>query len=72
MTELKPCPFCGKVETLEISNCSEAEGCYKFEVCTEVVSLCVVCNINNGGCGGCGGYRRSKENAAEAWNKRVK
>lgn len=68
--KLKPCPFCGCKEIM-IANCIELEDCEKFEGCDEEVYLTAVCNFNKGGCGASGGYRRTKEEAIEAWNRRV-
>lgn len=61
MTELKPCPFCGKTEHLEI---------VKREDSKHPKHYFATCDITSGGCGGIGGYRFSKQEAIEAWNQR--
>ena len=64
--ELKPCPFCGKKDTLIIT----------YDFSNHKTSRQVVCDWNRGGCGGSSGWReccddndRTKE-AIEAWNTR--
>lgn len=69
MTELKPCPFCGKSDTLEFTTCAELEACKNFEVCPGSF-LAVVCNVNKGGCGAVSGYDTSIKKVAEKWNRR--
>lgn len=61
MKELKPCPFCGKTEHLEV---------IKLEDSMHPKHYKVTCAITSGGCGGIGGYRFSKQEAIEAWNAR--
>jgi len=62
---LLPCPFCGHRSevTEEWISSGLHEGGY---------SWLVRCNYLNGGCGAKGGARTSKEDAIEAWTKRVK
>ncbi len=55
---IKPCPFCG-----------EEGSVHMFK---DRKDYAVVCDFNLGGCGACGGYRETSNDAAEAWNKRVK
>lgn len=69
MTELKPCPFCGKSDTLEFTTCAELEECENFEACHGDF-LAVVCNVRKGGCGAVSGYASSIKKAAEKWNRR--
>lgn len=81
MSELKPCPFCGKT-VATISDAHETEECFHFEsdVCPceefEVACSCgmklIVCGINDGGRGASTGYFNSEEEAINAWNKRYK
>lgn len=77
--KLIPCPFCGKVETVEYTNAGECGACAKAsldntccdfepEGCSMVA---VVCNVNRGGCGASSGYAFSFEGAAKKWNARA-
>lgn len=63
--KLKPCPFCGgeKVVVLEEGGNSEI-----FE---NIRNYIICCDFNNGGCGATSGFRRTEEEAIEAWNKRA-
>ena len=63
--KLKPCPFCGKKDIAvysdaEINESDNEPKCYA-----------VCCDVNNGGCGATGGYKKTREEAAENWNKRT-
>lgn len=80
MTDLKPCPFCGK-NVAVMTNAHDLEECSNFEddncPCSEFESTpCnynkVVCDFNKGGCGASSGYYPTIEEAIEAWNRRVK
>ena len=55
----RPCPHCGGTNLVFLY----AEG--------SEIDVTVCCNFNNGGCGATGGYRRTKEEAIEAWNRRT-
>ena len=55
--DIKPCPFCGKSDTVEIE--CDSEHIYVF------------CNTYNDGCGASSGYCNTEEEALELWNKRV-
>ena len=66
MGELKKCPFCGNTNIFvgmdwELKGRDESDGTGFYAV---------VCNYLNGGCGACGGYRKTKDEAIIAWNKR--
>ena len=63
--ELKPCPFCGSKEApaLVTIDGKEKDGF--------INSYCVVCYCWDWGCGASGGMYHSKEEAVEAWNRRV-
>lgn len=66
--ELKPCPFCGRTDTLIIHEVSERLDD------TDIKQYTVVCNTfgNNAGCGANCGYRHfTKQDAIAAWNKRA-
>ena len=70
MNKLKPCPFCGG-NNIVIESCAGLEECENFEECCNPGYFAAVCDYNNGGCGASGGYRKGKEKAIEAWNRRV-
>lgn len=59
--ELKPCPFCGETEHLEIVKLEDSMHPRQYEV---------VCAMDSGGCGGSAGYRSSKQDAIDVWNTR--
>jgi len=68
--ELKPCPLCGlKVAT--VTTCADLEECENFETCEDSGFHIVVCDVNKGGCGASSGYRKTYDEAIEAWNWRV-
>lgn len=59
---LKPCPLCGKF-TAELTQKDGSE--YGSEY------YAVVCNFQKGGCGCTGGFRKTPEEAEDAWNMRA-
>lgn len=67
---LKPCPFCGKIEivVLNANDISEAEP---DDDRWEPACYAVVCDYNAGGCGATGGYCSTDLEAAKAWNRRT-
>ena len=67
---LKPCPLCGK-DVAELSDCQKVEGCANFEECDGPAMSIVVCDVLQGGCGCSTGYYKTRERAAEAWNRRA-
>ena len=65
--ELKPCPFCGRTDTLIIHEVSQQLDD------TDIKQYTVICNTSgdNAGCGANCGYRHfTKQAAIAAWNKR--
>ena len=57
MAELKPCPFCGKKESVIV-----------FKENDEYI---VCCDWSQDGCGATGGYSDSIKSAIEKWNRRA-
>lgn len=68
MKKLKPCPFCGNEEGLEVLDQNELEG---PDDPVKNPYFVVVCSIDKGGCGSSSGYFPKPEKAAEAWNRRA-
>lgn len=56
--ELKPCPFCGKTESL-----------YVYKEMPFAWSSYVGCTLVDHGCGACGPIGESREEAIELWNR---
>ena len=72
MTELKPCPFCGKTNLFvgteeEIELQDEEDENYRVNSHT----YCVCCDMHKGGCGASSGFRFTVDEAIEAWNRRA-
>ena len=67
-TELKPCPFCGNVTHVLLTDNIEL-GDNDEE--TAVLMYAVVCNYNIEGCGASSGYYEDSDDAVVAWNRRV-
>lgn len=67
--ELKPCPFCGSVEHLEIVHADELrdDECASYNG----DSYTVVCNYLTGGCGANCGFVTDKNETAKKWNTRA-
>ena len=61
--KLKPCPFCGQVDTPIIWS----------KRATGLINWMVSCDMSGDktGCGGSCGARETKAEAIEAWNRRV-
>lgn len=69
MSELKPCPFCGR-QNIELDSSKELEEYENFEEChSEYYTL--VCDWNKGGCGASSGFYPTIKEAIEAWNRRA-
>lgn len=71
--KLKSCPHCGK-EAARFTDCTESvcsgHSCEYIATC-RCMTFAIVCDRHHGGCGATGGYYRTKEEAIEAWNRRV-
>ena len=69
MSDLKPCPFCGRIPEIQEDSRWPRHGKYAgkrvdaFEVVCKNMG-CVICGADNV-------YFLSAEEAAEAWNRRV-
>ena len=61
MSELKPCPFCGESTVTMICRIND-DWRNRYSV---------LCDYERGGCGAESGWYHSKEEAAEAWNRRA-
>lgn len=70
---LKPCPFCGKTETLEVITGQELMD-EEQEFWRHADSFAVVCDASTpdgkGGCGGGGGFMPTEAEAVARWNTR--
>ena len=82
MEELKPCPFCGNIESLRFATRRDLEDCSDFDDCEAEKCArgmcdmydnwdCVVCSYQDGGCGASSGYESCPAKAVEAWNRRT-
>lgn len=72
--KLAPCPFCGKTHTLIVGAASEMWDEDQNGPFPHTETYAVFCDASTdgrkGGCGGSGGHFLTKEEAAEAWNRR--
>lgn len=59
---LKPCPFCGRADSVTRDKYSSLIPGYSL--------YAVFCDKNKQGCGAYGPYKRTEEDATEAWNRR--
>lgn len=82
MTELKPCPFCGGVDTHVLETRRSLEDCIRYDYCEAErceQGACdmhntwdrAVCSIHKGGCGASTGYASCPSKAAALWNRRA-
>ena len=67
MSELKPCPFCGRADKMKVW---KTESRWDHGV---IENWRVSCNAegDEAGCGGSGGAKRTRKEAIEAWNRRA-
>ena len=71
--ELKPCPFCGGKDVVNLSDCSECVSCVDEPPCDGCnwAKHLIVCDVTRGGCGAASGLYDTTEKAIEAWNRRT-
>lgn len=73
VTELKPCPFCGKAVP-HVGTVANHEYMWEADIGYDFCSthFDVVCDYNSGGCGASTGKNyATAEEAIEAWNRRA-
>ena len=76
---LRPCPFCGKSDTLVIGKASDAfaepDECGDPLPYMHTEAYAVTCDASKpegpGGCGASGGYKLTEAEAVAAWNERA-
>lgn len=76
---LKPCPFCGSIAALTMTDAYALEMCMNsdqiecpaYEGTGSCCCYTVCCDVNNGGCGAAGGFSETKPGAVEKWNNRA-
>lgn len=64
--ELKPCPFCGRIDRVVIAR--EGHDPSQYQVICDASGHA---DLPNRGCGGSCGFYDSIDEAVEAWNRRV-
>jgi hypothetical protein len=73
--ELKPCPHCGKLETVKCMTNYEIEQMEEEDIESEPHGVCysVVCRADApyDGCGAAGGYSCLQSEAVAKWNRRT-
>lgn len=69
-SELKPCPFCGKHETLEVLHHTECDWLPQDEDNVGDGTY-VICSVPRGGCGASSGYAEGADEALARWNRRA-
>jgi len=67
---MKKCPHCGRPNPVALTDYElNEESSDNPDYCGYYT---VVCPFTNAGCGATGGYRKTKKEAIENWNRRVK
>ena len=64
--ELKPCPFCGRVDKLIIDEIHHRLD----DIVIRQYRICCSAAGDNTGCGASCGYQMTEEEAIKAWNRR--
>ncbi|MDT3386710.1 MAG: Lar family restriction alleviation protein [Bacteroidota bacterium] len=64
LIELKPCPFCGKTESVRIK-------IYPNINTFEIEQYAIVCDHIRGGCGSESGHYNDVDDAIKYWNQRM-
>lgn len=67
---LKPCPFCGKIDTVGVFREDDVTPELK-EVSSAPWGYAVLCDAQAGGCGSSSGYKSNKKDAIKLWNGRA-
>jgi len=67
MSELKPCPFCGRVDKLIIDEVHQRMD----DIVIRQYRVCCSAAGDNTGCGASCGYQLTEEEAIERWNRRA-
>lgn len=74
--ELKPCPHCGKTESLRVGTDADFDDVDEdtvtgwYQVCCSAYQD-YSSGRNDGGCGAASGYAPTREEAIEKWNRRA-
>ena len=66
MNELKPCPFCGRIDKLIINEVHHSLD----DMVIKQYRVCCSAEGDNTGCGASCGYQPTEEEAVKAWNMR--
>lgn len=67
MPNLKPCPFCGRVDKLNVREIKQILD----EIVIKQYSVFCDASGDKTGCGASCGYRRTRNEAVKAWNRRA-
>lgn len=69
--KLKPCPFCGEVQYLDVLDGNQVELRSEGDSdWSNAPFYTVICCSQIGGCGSACGYQQTPEKAIEVWNRR--
>lgn len=66
----KPCPFCGKRDSLVWYHQESNEDDIQ-DILEEEGEASIVCSVVSGGCGSSSGYHSSQVSILQAWNRRA-